>query len=936
MSLAPGSRLGHYEVVAKLGEGGMGEVWHATDTRLGRQVALKLLPEDFVVDPERHARFEREARVLASLSHPNIAVLFGLEHLQAISGAGEGAGKLPPYTTGPSASDPGHGLRATGHDMGRATGALHVLVMELVEGEDLAARVARGPLPVDESLAIALQVASALEAAHEKGIVHRDLKPANVAVTPDGTVKVLDFGLAKAWEADAGTSNPSLSPTITSRNTREGVILGTAAYMSPEQARGKPVDRRTDIWAFGCLLYEMLTGARTFAGDTVTDVIAAVVTRDPDWSALPPVLGERTREVLRRCLEKDPKRRFRDIGDVRFELEEGRKPSAAVPSTAPPAAAVAVAPARAARRPLAWLGGAAGVLALGTAIGWLAAPRPADRRVVEFELQSPAGTAFYLDPERPGAAVVSPDGEAVAFTAEAKGVVQLYVRPLASAAARPVPGTDGAQYPFWSPDSRSLGYFAGGKLRKVQVMGSASPPVTICDAEEVKGASWGAAGLIVFAPNASSVLMRVPEAGGTPAATTQFDTTLNEESHRHPRFLPDGRHFLYLARVNGGSNENGVMVGSIDGGPGTLLLRSPAAAQYADGHLLFLREGTLMAQPFDASRRRLSGEAVPVADGVSLVSNATALAVFSASDDGILLYQSGGTTATRKLVWRDREGRVTGALGDEAVYYDVSLSPLGDQAAVTVAGSSGAGDVWVYDIARAVRTRLTFDPSDEWRVVWSPDSKMLAFASDRAGHYDLYTLAVGGSQPEELLYASDNVKVPCSISPDGRTLLFQEQSRETGWDIFAIPLAGERTPRLLVSAASDQGLASFSPDGRWVAYSSNESGHLEVYVAPFPGPGRKWQVSTRGGYWPTWRADGREITYLDTAGTITTVPVETRGDALSAGMPQPAFLLQPPETNNSRFTVSADGSRFLAIEPVQALVRPPLTVVVSWTARLAK
>jgi Tol biopolymer transport system component len=933
MSLAPGSRLGHYEVVGKLGEGGMGEVWRATDTRLGRAVALKLLPEDFALDPERHARFEREAKVLASLSHPNIAVLYGLEHLPA-GDERWAMGESSHTRQAPASGIPSPEPRAPSPGVERAGGALHVLVMELVEGEDLARRLASGPLPVDEALAIALQVASALEAAHEKGIVHRDLKPANVAVTPDGTVKVLDFGLAKAWEADAAGSNPSLSPTITSRHTREGVILGTAAYMSPEQARGKPVDRRTDIWAFGCLVYEMLTGAQTFAGDTVTDVIAAVVTRDPDWDALPAGTPAAARQLLARCLRKDPRTRQPDIASVRFELSEL---AIAHPAEAPVAtAAAASAPARRARPALAWLGAGAALLVLGATAGWLAAPRPADPRVVEFELQSPTGTAFYLDPERPGAAVVSPDGEAVAFTAEAKGVVQLYVRPLASAAARPVPGTDGAQYPFWSPDSRSVGYFAAGKLRKVQVMGSASPPVTICDAEEVKGASWGSAGVIVFAPNASSVLMRVPDAGGTPAATTQFDKALNEESHRHPRFLPDGRHFLYLARVNGGSNENGVMVGSIDGGAGTLLLRSPAAAQYASGRLLFLREGTLMAQPFDPSRLRLSGEAAPVADGVSLVSNATALAVFSASDDGVLLYQSGGTTATRKLVWRDREGRVTGSLGDDAVYYDVSLSPQGDQAAVTVAGTSGAGDVWVYDIARAVRTRLTFDPRDEWRVVWSPDGRTLAFASDRAGHYDLYTLAVGGAQPEQLLYASDNVKVPCSISPDGRTLLYQEQSRETGWDIYAIPLVGEPTPRPFIGAASDQGLASFSPDGRWVAYSSNESGHLEVYVAPFPGPGRKWQISTRGGYWPSWRTDGREITYLDTSGTITTVPVETRGDALSAGMPQPAFLMQPPETNNSRFTVSGDGSRFLAIEPVQALIRPPLTVVVNWTARLAK
>jgi Tol biopolymer transport system component len=818
----------------------------------------------------------------------------------------------------------------------RAARALHVLVMELVEGEDLAARIARGAVPFDEATAIALQVAAALDAAHEKGIVHRDLKPANVAVTPDGTVKVLDFGLAKAWEADAAGANPSLSPTITSHHTREGVILGTAAYMSPEQARGRPIDRRTDIWAFGCLYYEMLCGAQAFGGDTVTDVIAAVVTRDPDWSALPGGVPPRALETLRRCFEKDPKRRFRDIGDVRFELEECRKPRAAAGVAAPAAVLATPEATRPARRPLAWLGGAAALLASGAALGWLATPRPPAPRSVEFEVQAPVDTSYYLDPERPGAAVISPDGAAIAFTAERNGAIQLYVRPLASAAARPVPATDGAQYPFWSPDSRSLGYFAGGKLRKVQVIGTAGPPVTICDAEEVKGASWSPAGVIVFAPDASSVLMRVPEAGGVPAPTTTFDATFKEDSHRHPRFLPDGRHFLYLARVNGGSDDNGVMVGSLDGGPGTLLLRSQAAAQYASGHLLFLREGTLMAQPFEASRRRLSGEAVPIADGVNLIANATALGVFSASDDGILLYQSGGATATRRLVWRDREGRVTGSLGDDAVYYDVALSPQGDQAAVTVAGASGAGDVWVYDIARAVRTRLTFDPRDEWRVAWSPDARTLAFASDRAGQYDLYTLAVGGAQAEQLLHASDRVKVPCSISPDGRTLLYQEQSRETGWDILAIPLSGEPTPRPFVTAAGEQGMASFSPDGRWVAYASTESGHNEVFVAPFPGPGRRWQISTRGGYWPSWRADGREIVYLDSGGTITTVPVETRGDALTVGIPRTAFQLQPPEAINSRFAVSADGERFVAIEPVSALTRPPLTVVVNWTARLAR
>ena len=891
MKMTIGQRLGSFEVSAVLGEGGMGEVWRATDTALGREVALKVLPESFADDPERHARFEREARVLGSLNHPNIATLYGLEHLDGI----------------------------------------HVLVMELVEGEGLDELMARGPVAVDDAVQIALQIARALEAAHEAGIVHRDLKPANVRIRPDGTVKVLDFGLAKAWETTSGDSSLSLSPTITSHHTRAGVILGTAAYMSPEQARGKQVDRRADIWAFGVVLWEMLTGRRMFDGETVTDVIAAVITREPDWNALPDGTPRVLRRLLSRCLRKDPRTRQPDIASVRLELEElGADESPRVsdvamtpPSTAP----------RRRGRAIAWSAGAVALLAAGSAIGWLATPRQLDRRVVEFEIDPPAETRFYLDPERPGAAVISPDGEAIAFTAEGKGVFQLYVRSLSSATAQPISGTEGAQYPFWSPDSRSVGYFADGKLRKVQVMGGTSPPVTICDAEEVKGASWGSAGVIVFAPNASSPLMRVSESGGTPTPVTTFDPDLKEDSHRHPRFLPDGRHFLYLARVNGGSPDNGIMVSSIDGGPSNLLVRSPAAAEYASGHLLFMRDGTLMAQPFDPSRLELSGEASPLAEDLDLVAPGTALAVFSASVNGTLVYQTGGSTAARKLVWRDRDGRVTGSLGEEATYWDLSLSPNGDQAAVNVSGPSGSADTWLYDISRGVGTRLTFDPHDEWGLAWSPDGRTLAFASDRQGHYDLYSIAVGGTEPEQVLYASETTKVPASISPDGQLLLFAEQNRDTGWDLWLLPLEGERTPRPFINTRFDQPVAAFSPDGRWVAYGSNESGRMEVYVVPFPGPGRKWQISTQGGSWPQWRRDGREIFYRGPAGTIFATQVEARGDTLTVGMPKSLFVLQTPESSNQRYAPTADGEHFLSIEPIAAQARSPLTVVMNWPAK---
>ena len=892
MKMTIGQRLGSFEVSAVLGEGGMGEVWRATDTALGREVALKVLPEGFAEDPERHARFEREARVLASLNHPNIATLYGLEHLDGI----------------------------------------HVLVMELVEGEGLDELMARGPVAVDDTVQIALQIARALEAAHEAGIVHRDLKPANVRLRPDGTVKVLDFGLAKAWETTSGDSSLSLSPTITSHHTRAGVILGTAAYMSPEQARGKQVDRRADIWAFGVVLWEMLTGRRMFDGETVTDVIAAVITREPDWDLLPDGIPHFLRRLLSRCLRKDPRTRQPDIASVRLELEELGAAGAEEEPTAAPAM-VPVRP-RSRGRTIAWLAGAVVLLALGGAVGWLATPQQVNRRVVEFQVEPPQGTRFYLDPERPGSAVVSPDGEAIAFTAEEKGVFRLYVRSLSSAVSQPISGTEGAQYPFWSPDSRLLAFFADGKLRKVQIKGGASPPVTICDAEEIKGGSWGSAGMIVFAPNASSPLMRVSESGGAPRSVTQFDPDLKEDSHRHPRFLPDGRHFLYLARVNGGSPDNGVMVSSIDGGPSKLLVRSPAAAEYASGHLLFMRDGTLMAQPFDPSRLELSGEAFPLAEDLNLVAPATALAVFSASADGILVYQTGGSGAARKLVWRDRSGRVTGTLGDEATFWDVALSPGGDQAAVNVSGPAGSADLWLYDIARGVGTRLTFDPHDEWGLAWSPNAKTIAFASDREGHYDLYTIAVGGTQPEQLLYKSDTTKVPDCISPDGRLLMYSEQSRETGWDLWLLPLEGEHTPRPFINTPFDQPMAAFSPDSRWVAYGSNESGAMEVYVVPFPGPGRKWQISTQGGSWPQWRSDGREIFYRGPTGTIFATSIEAGGDTLTIGMPESLFLLATPQSSNQRYFPKPDGSGFLSIEPVDAQVRSPLTVVMNWPAKV--
>jgi Tol biopolymer transport system component len=749
-------------------------------------------------------------------------------------------------------------------------------------------------------------------------------------------VKVLDFGLAKAWTGDPGDgsfSDSSQSPTLAHTGTHAGVILGTAAYMSPEQARGKTVDKRADVWSFGVVLYEMLTGGKLFEGETITDVIAAVVTREPDWTVLPKETPRRVRRLLERCLRKDPRRRLPDAGAARLELAEvlaGETEDTALETVA--------APARNPVRAVAWsLALAMGALAAGLGLGVLLARPSPDDRVLSFEVDPPEGTSFYLHPERPGAVRVSPDGRMLAFTAEREGQYRLYVRPLSATVARALPGTEGAQYHFWSPDSRSLGFFSGGKLRKIRVTGGGGPPVALCDAPEVKGASWGSQGVIVFAPNFNTPIYRVSEGGGEATPVTALDAGRKDDSHRHPRFLPDGRHFLYLARVSGGSRDSAVVLDSIEGGEEKVLLTSPAAAEYASGHLLFLRAITLMAQPFDPDRFELTGEAFPVAEGVQIPAAATALGVFSASQTGVLAYEPGGLVAGFRLVWRDREGDEVGVLGDEAPYWEVRLSPDGELALVLMSDAGGgSSDAWLYEIARNLRTRLTFTEGEEWMAAWSPDGTSVFFGSSRGSAYDLYRKTVTGAEPEELIYETDRPKVPTSVSPDGRLLLFSEQDPETSWDLWVLPLdEDEARPYPFLEGPFEEVVGMFSPDGRWVAYRSSESGRSEVYVVPFPGPGRKWQVSTEGGLWAEWRDDGREIFYQTIDGYVAAVAVEPRGEGLVFGPPRPLFPLEVQESN-FRYSPTPDGQRFLAVEPVGGQTALPITVVVNWTAARAE
>ncbi len=897
MALQTGSRLGVYEIVCPLGAGGMGVVYRARDARLGREVALKFLPPGLVDDPERHARFEREARLLASLNHPNIAVLYGLEHLDG----------------------------------------QHALAMELAEGDGLDERLARGPLPIEEALPIARQIAEALEAAHERGIVHRDLKPANVKVRPDGTVKVLDFGLAKAWDEQGPNSDPALSPTITSHHTRAGVILGTAAYMSPEQARGKPVDKRADIWAFGCVLYEMLTGSRGFGGDTVTDVIAAVVTRDPDWSALPDTVGPRIRRTLERCLDKDPKRRFRDIGDVSFELQDGMRPGA---EDASPTAQAAPPVVRRARVPaLPWAVAVLGIAAavgLGLAYVRSASVRP--RSVRSFVLP-PEKTRFAFEGAT-GGAVLSPDGARIVFAAtDESGRKLLWLRPLDALTAQPLEGTDGASYPFWSPDSRFVAFFVPGKLKKIDILGG--PPQTICDANSGRGGSWSKDGVIVFAPDVYGGLREVPSAGGASVAISELDRSRGQTSQRWPVFLSDGRRFIYWAGNPTASAQEtkGIYVGMLGEKGQRFLIQADSDALYAaPGYLMYLREQSLMAHPFDAASLKLTGEAFPVAEDVASPESYR-LGRFSVSQDRTLVYLTGQSDLAR-VFWLTPNGQETLAVGEVAVLDGIRLAPGGQTLAEIVQEPQTKNvDVWLVDLARGVKTRFTFDPAADVAPVWSPDGGRIAWASNAKGHFDIYVKSSSGAGDAEVLFESDADKYPTDWSRDGRFLTFSQLDPKgiTGVDIWVLPLFGDRKPYALLATPFNESNGVFSPDGRWLAYNSNESGKTEVYVTSFPRSGGKWQVSQGGGVTPSWRPDGQGLLYATPDGKLMEASVVSNGAAVEVGTPHEFSRAQLAPSNPAAwsYAVAPKSDRVLVVQSEKGAA-VPLTLVTNWTAALKR
>jgi Tol biopolymer transport system component/predicted Ser/Thr protein kinase len=883
-------QIGPYPIEREVGRGGMGVVYLGRDTRLDRPIAIKVLPEGFARDPERLARFEREARLLAALTHPNIAGIYGLEEAD--------------------------GQR--------------FLTLEYVEGETLAERVRRGPLALEDTLDLCRQIASALEAAHEAGIIHRDLKPGNVMLTPAGDVKVLDLGLAKSATAGAESSpDLSQSPTMTYAMTGAGVILGTAAYMSPEQARGKPVDRRTDIWSFGCLLYECLTGRQAFEGETVSDLIAMILQGEPDWSKLPPKTPEKLRLLLTRCLERDARRRLRDIGDARIEIEElqGSRVSRASSMHGAGTAAVAAGAAAGGARPR-WrsLAGAALLLVAGAAAGALVwnAAGPARREAVplRFTIHPPTRVDLVNDPNE---LAISPDGTTLAFVAsDSTGQVTLWVRPLGDFEARELPGTKNATLPFWSPDGKQLGFFADSKLKRIRLTGGNAEP--ICDAATGRGASWNTKDVIVFSPSPTGPLFQVRASGGTPEPVTAVDSTRGETAHRWPCFLPDGEHFTYAALpVKNG--QFACYVGSLRSKQRTALLTAIGAPIYAaPGYLIFSRNDALLAQRFDLGRRQVIGDPFSIGQPPATSSYSGAPGA-SVSTSGVLAWQSAGKQTTR-LVWIDRGGRETGVIDVPADRWGLlSLSPDGHSACVAKQVTAGTTDLWMVGLTRGVANRLTAGKGTNYIGAWSPDGKQILYSSNRGGPRDIYRRAADGTGADEVFYQSGvPFKDATDWSPDGKWVVMHEIGDENGWNIFVMPAAGGARTPFLVTPFNEQ-FAAISPDGRWVVYASDETGSGQAFVQSFPAPGLKQQVSKTGAVYAAWARSGREIFVLRPDFSVVSVPV-TPGPELSFGAPQELYRLP---LNTQGWWPAPDGQRFLATVPAERTV-PGISVAVNWRA----
>jgi serine/threonine protein kinase len=880
MNMTPGTKLGPYEIQTMIGQGGMGEVYRARDTKLKREVALKVLPEVFARDPARMIRFQREAEVLASLNHPNIAHIYGVEDC--------------------------------------------ALAMELVEGETLS-----GPLPIESALNYAKQIAEALEYAHERGVIHRDLKPANVKITPDGVVKLLDFGLAKATEDPAAPADASDSPTLTLGATSVGVILGTAAYMSPEQASGKIADRRTDVWSFGAVLYEMLSGKQAFASESVSDTLASVLKVDPDWSALPQGTPASIFKLLRRCLTRDRKQRLQAIGEARIVIEE---------QLANPRSEAEVAnPAEAPTPKLPWILAAAGIAAAFIVSFLYFRSQPVVERTQRYAVALPENTSSIHS------FAISPDGRYLAIAATVNRKRQLWLRLLDALQAQPMPDTEDAMFPFWSPDSRQIGFFTQGKLRKIAASGG--PAHSLCDVADGRGGSWNRDDVILFSRNGGHI-QRVSGAGGVPADVTGAKGLL-----RFPVFQPDGRHFLYL--ISGVPVEQGgVYLSSLDGKENRRILADQSSAVLAGGHLLFIRENTLMAQPFAASNGQIVGEAFPVAERV-FFTTVVSYAPVTVSETGVLLYQSGsGVGGNNQMLWYDRGGKVLETIGAPGPVGEPAIGP--DEKSIVFRRTAGeTADLWLRDLARGVEQRFTtgVDPQRSALLyaapLWSPLGDHIAFSSNRdGGIVNLYKKAANGRGEDEKLIAIGQNILATQWSRDGRFIVFQTQDPKTKLDIWILPtdIGAERKPVPFLRSQFNELLGQLSPDGHWMAYTSDESGQREVYVRQFPSAEGEKRISIAGGEQPRWRGDGRELFFVGGDGKMMSVAVNAMAGlkpTFGVEAPRPLFdshLAQFAFQNAVfEYDVTSDGKRFLLTAVAGgSLSTLLLNVVLNWDAGLKK
>ena len=887
MALAPGARLGPYEILSALGSGGMGEVYRARDTRLDRIVAIKVLPAQLASDSQFRERFQHEARAISALDHPHICTLY---------------------------------------DVGEQDGT-SFLVMQYLEGETLADRLKKGSLPIDQALRYAIEIADGLDKAHRAGIVHRDLKPGNIMLTKNGA-KLLDFGLAKRNAPVVADVGLSMLPTTPPNLTAQGTILGTLHYMAPEQVEGKDTDARTDIFAFGAVLFEMLTGRKAFKGQSQASLIAAILEREPPrLTSVLPQASLFLDHVLKRCLAKDPDDRWQSARDVMLELESLGD------LAAPSAGSV---PMRVQSRVREWLGWAlaAGLLVAIVILLWgRSAGTQQEPLAARLSILPPEHTTFLGGYAAPHLAM-SPDGRRLAFVpTPIGGRTLLWIRTLDSLAARPLAGTDGASFPFWSPDGRTIAFFADGKLKSIDSDGGA--PHALCDAPDTRGGAWSRDGVIVFAPQLDGPLYRVLASGGQPIAASVLDTSRQETSHRLPSFLPDGRHFLFFAQ-SGKLENNVVYVGSLDSKDMRPLAILGSKAVYAAGFVLFSRDQSLMAQPFDPSQLQLFGESVSLSNQVAFRSAVAGDALFSVADNGTLAYWDGGQSIT-SLTWFDRRGKSLGTLGTPGDHYSLALSPDERKVAIEVVDpATKIGNIWVIDVTSGIRSRFTFGPGWNWGPLWSPDGGRLVFGSIRGGPSNLYQKAATGSGTEDLLLKSPDFLGLTDWSSDGGLIVFQNITK---FKVGVLPLTGERTPKLVLRSEFVEGDGRLSPDGRWLAYTSNESGTWDIYVQPFPALDRKWRISPDGGSRPRWRRDGKEIFYVGPDEKLMSVSV-TADSSFAASTPAPLFQLRmipvPLTQPRQQYAVTAKGDRFLVNTVVEPTSPPPVTIVLNWTAALKK